>query len=90
MNPELHAEVVSKPMRCALLIPPDNERKLYGIGWLLRSVGDVSERVGSFQLDYTGNVYDKNGNNDSFLVSTDPRATVDEFEALRWEWIRLG
>ncbi|KIW67241.1 hypothetical protein PV04_06506 [Phialophora macrospora] len=89
LDDELHATIVNSPTKCMVLIPPDNEQKLYGIGLLLRPVGDVFERFGSVQLDYNGNVYDADGGYDSFLMSTDPKATIEELDLNR-EWIRLG
>ncbi|KAJ9607889.1 hypothetical protein H2200_007968 [Cladophialophora chaetospira] len=90
LNPELHAELIGSPMKCLLLISPDNERKLYGNGWLLRSLDGFWEQVGSFQLDYIGNVYDRNGNVDSFMMDTDPGATMEGFSDLEREWLRVG
>jgi hypothetical protein len=89
LDDELHATVVNNPTKCMVLIPPDNEQKLYGIGLLLRPVGDVFERFGSVQMDYNGNVYDAEGNYDSFLMSTDPKSTIEGLDLNR-EWIRLG
>ena len=90
LDPKLHAELIGTPSKCMLLIPPDHERKLYGIGHLLRFVEGVMERIGSFQLDYMGTIYDANGNQDSFLMDTDPRAAIEGFVDLKREWIRLG
>ncbi|KAK7892225.1 hypothetical protein LTR67_007321 [Exophiala xenobiotica] len=89
LSPDLHAELVSKPSKCVFLISPDDERKLYGIALLLRAVGAHLERIGSFQLDYLGDVYDADGNHDSFLMSTDEKAAIEGFDFQR-EWISLG
>lgn len=90
LGPELHAELVGKPAQCILPIVPDNEQKLYGNVWVLRCVGDHSEIVGIFQLDYMGDVYDVEGNYDSFLLNTDPKSTVEGFSDLERKWIRIG
>ncbi|KAK5447934.1 hypothetical protein LTS15_009433 [Exophiala xenobiotica] len=89
LNPDLHAELVGKPSKCVSLISPDDERKLYGIALLLRAVGTHFERIGSFQLDYLGDVYDADDNYDSFLMSTDEKAAIEGFDFQR-EWISLG
>ncbi len=89
LNPDLHEELVRKPSKCVFLISPDDERKLYGIALLLRAVGTHLERIGSVQLDYIGDVYDADGNYDSFLMSTDERATIEGFDFQK-EWTSLG
>ncbi|ETI22359.1 hypothetical protein G647_06433 [Cladophialophora carrionii CBS 160.54] len=89
LGDESHATIVNSPTKCMMLIPPDNHQKLYGVGILLRPVGGVFERFGTVGFAYNGDVWDADGNYDSLLVDTDPKATIEGLD-LKREWIRLG
>ncbi|KAK6376572.1 hypothetical protein LTS17_007167 [Exophiala oligosperma] len=89
LNDSLHAELVQQPSKCVLFVPYDDERKKYGIALLLRKLEGHYERIGMFQLDYLGDVYDEMGKKDSFMLDTDERAAIERFN-FKKEWICLA
>lgn len=89
LSPELHKEVVSRPLKCVLLIPCDHVQKTSGAAMLLRCIGDYYERIGLFALQFVGEILDVDGNLERFVMSNDHDVAIEGFHFER-EWVRLG
>lgn len=89
VDPVLKNDLTMRDLKCIFLLPRDNETRKYGIGWVLRDVDGVSEKVGSFQIDYMGDFYDADGAYAGFIMPDDENVRVEGFETTR-EWVRIG
>ena len=90
LEPEMHGQVVgNRHMKCVMIRRPDIKHRKSGIAILLRPIDEYYERIGTFSIDFIGQIFDSHGTYVGFHVDIE-KGEIELLQDVKKEWVCLG